>query len=227
MSNFKSCFFLAMFFATATMVCCSADAAVYTFDLACKACGTASPDFGTITTSNDSSNLKIDVELSGNLTFNGNGNGNHYALTFDLFNNPTISLVSALPTGFSLASTTAGSLTQPPFSSGSGNSAFEYGVIYDPAKGATPVSSLVFELAGLSTASVQSQLFNCTAPDGCSSNGTYNLFFASDVNNDGSTGNVGAMASAVPEPSTWAMIILGFFGVGFMAYRKKGTMRFV
>jgi PEP-CTERM motif len=29
------------------------------------------------------------------------------------------------------------------------------------------------------------------------------------------------VASAVPEPSTWAMMILGFFGVGFMAYRRK------
>jgi hypothetical protein len=27
--------------------------------------------------------------------------------------------------------------------------------------------------------------------------------------------------AAVPEPSTWAMMILGFFGVGFMAYRRK------
>jgi hypothetical protein len=27
--------------------------------------------------------------------------------------------------------------------------------------------------------------------------------------------------SAVPEPSTWAMMILGFAGVGFMAYRGK------
>ena len=27
--------------------------------------------------------------------------------------------------------------------------------------------------------------------------------------------------TAVPEPSTWAMMILGFFGVGFMAYRRK------
>jgi len=27
--------------------------------------------------------------------------------------------------------------------------------------------------------------------------------------------------SAVPEPSTWAMMILGFVGVGFMAYRRK------
>jgi hypothetical protein len=27
--------------------------------------------------------------------------------------------------------------------------------------------------------------------------------------------------SAVPEPSTWAMMLLGFGGVGFMAYRRK------
>jgi hypothetical protein len=27
--------------------------------------------------------------------------------------------------------------------------------------------------------------------------------------------------SAVPEPSTWAMMILGFVGIGFMAYRRK------
>jgi hypothetical protein len=27
--------------------------------------------------------------------------------------------------------------------------------------------------------------------------------------------------SAVPEPSTWAMMILGFFGLGFMAYRRR------
>jgi hypothetical protein len=33
--------------------------------------------------------------------------------------------------------------------------------------------------------------------------------------------------SAVPEPSTWAMMILGFLGVGFMAYRRKneGSLR--
>jgi hypothetical protein len=26
--------------------------------------------------------------------------------------------------------------------------------------------------------------------------------------------------AAVPEPSTWAMMILGFVGVGFMTYRR-------
>jgi hypothetical protein len=31
------------------------------------------------------------------------------------------------------------------------------------------------------------------------------------------------IAEAVPEPSTWAMMILGFFGIGFMAHRRKGA----
>jgi hypothetical protein len=30
-----------------------------------------------------------------------------------------------------------------------------------------------------------------------------------------------ALTSAVPEPSTWAMMLLGFAGIGFMAYRRK------
>jgi hypothetical protein len=29
------------------------------------------------------------------------------------------------------------------------------------------------------------------------------------------------VAGAVPEPSTWAMMILGFAGIGFMAYRRN------
>jgi hypothetical protein len=64
-------------------------------------------------------------------------------------------------------------------------------------------------------------------------NGTYatsysfNLF-ESDAGADGAvlfseildgTAN-GPLVTAVPEPSTWAMMILGFASVGFMAYRR-------
>jgi hypothetical protein len=34
------------------------------------------------------------------------------------------------------------------------------------------------------------------------------------------------IADPVPEPSTWAMMILGFLGLGFMAYRKRSIVRF-
>jgi hypothetical protein len=43
-----------------------------------------------------------------------------------------------------------------------------------------------------------------------------------DANNVGSPVFLSAESvAAVPEPSTWAMMILGFAGVGFMAYRRK------
>jgi hypothetical protein len=31
------------------------------------------------------------------------------------------------------------------------------------------------------------------------------------------------ITSSVPEPATWAMMLLGFAGVGFMAYRRKNS----
>jgi hypothetical protein len=34
------------------------------------------------------------------------------------------------------------------------------------------------------------------------------------------------LTTGVPEPSTWAMILLGFAGVGFMAYRRKSKPSF-
>jgi hypothetical protein len=32
------------------------------------------------------------------------------------------------------------------------------------------------------------------------------------------------LTAAVPEPSTWGMMILGFAGVGFMAYRRRNNV---
>jgi hypothetical protein len=36
----------------------------------------------------------------------------------------------------------------------------------------------------------------------------------------------GNPVSAVPESSTWAMLLLGFFGIGVMAYRRKSKQAF-
>jgi hypothetical protein len=55
-----------------------------------------------------------------------------------------------------------------------------------------------------------------------SENGTYEV----DAGGLGiGSGNfVLTAVAAVPEASTWAMMILGFVGVGFMAYRRKNHM---
>lgn len=45
-------------------------------------------------------------------------------------------------------------------------------------------------------------------------------FVMSDTIRSDNSGSF-TVSSAVPEPSTWAMMILGFCGVGFMAYRRK------
>lgn len=34
------------------------------------------------------------------------------------------------------------------------------------------------------------------------------------------------ISAAVPEPATWAMMIMGFLGIGFMAYRRKDQASF-
>ena len=61
--------------------------------------------------------------------------------------------------------------------------------------------------------------------------GKPSVFFTIDVlGPNGNSGLIGsafsgdvinAQVAAVPEPSTWAMMIVGFFGVGFMAYRRR------
>jgi len=64
-----------------------------------------------------------------------------------------------------------------------------------------------------------------------STGGNDSVFFSIDaVGLNGNTGLIGSQFSGgvinttvggVPEPSTWAMMLLGLAGVGFMAYRRK------
>jgi hypothetical protein len=57
-----------------------------------------------------------------------------------------------------------------------------------------------------------------SAPNGCPGPG---VVFSTNVTGD-NIGDPGVWAiAAVPEPSTWAMMILGFCGLGFMTYRRK------
>jgi hypothetical protein len=55
--------------------------------------------------------------------------------------------------------------------------------------------------------------------------GPSSLYYLSTFNPDGTLYNPGDLGTlkvaAVPEPSTWAMMILGFAGIGFLTYRRK------
>jgi hypothetical protein len=76
------------------------------------------------------------------------------------------------------------------------------------------------------------QLFNPANPTGNQGNGgsvylnffdTGSTFTSITFTSNGTAeefDNV-AFASAVPEPATWAMMILGFLGIGFLSYRKS------
>ena len=132
----------------------------------------------------------------------------------------------------------AGDWKASPFATGSGP-LFEFGVFFDASKDnggtngnntgvGTTFSTLTFEITGFTLDDLEA-LTGCKAASGTC--GT-DIFFASDVwnSNNGNTGFIGAdftrhsppaVNGEVPEPSTWAMMILGFFGVGFMAYRRK------
>jgi hypothetical protein len=62
-------------------------------------------------------------------------------------------------------------------------------------------------------------------------NGDPSVFFTIDVlGPNGKSGLIGSefsggvieqQVAAVPEPATWAMLLLGFAGIGFLSYRRK------
>jgi len=50
-------------------------------------------------------------------------------------------------------------------------------------------------------------------------------YYLEIAGNGGGTSGYGGNLSvaAIPEPGTWAMMLLGFAGVGFMAYRRRNS----
>jgi hypothetical protein len=178
--------------------------------------GAGSGPYGSVAvTDNGNGTLSITETLNSNYDFNRNNNAQHMALTFDL--SATTIMISSLTAGFTVNSgvlassvwtVTSGNLNNTPEGS------FDFAIIAPTAtNNPGPLSFTISDAANnLTLSSLEFAVAN---------NGDH-IFFASDLANAaGVTGGVGALASAVPEPSTWAMMVLGFAGVGFMAYRRK------
>jgi PEP-CTERM motif len=108
-----------------------------------------------------------------------------------------------------------------------GQTAFTYGIEGNQAcTNNLCGTTLEFKLFGTNIGF--STITSNSGPNGTANGGSSPIAvpFAADISFAPSdTGAIGAV-SAVPEPSTWAMMILGFLGVGFLAYRRKnGTLR--
>jgi hypothetical protein len=183
--------------------------------------GTTTP-FGTVrvTQASSGANLLFSVTLNGSYTFD---NGGFFdAFTFNLTG--STQTISGLSSGFTV-DTTLPQLQLP-------YGLFTYGIKYT-GNGAPntlsfsvtdPGQSLSPSTFALSTGCFSFNPFCIVFPNPPA-------YFSADINGDRTNGAVGAtslsvITTAVPEPSTWAMMILGFMGVGFMAYRRKNTSAF-
>jgi PEP-CTERM motif len=190
-----------------------------TVDHCTNGCSTGVQPFGTVTATQLAPGgvVTVDVQLAAPYLFQPH-NGN--SLDTFVFNpvglgGPVLSAVS-LAAGF-----VVGTNTNPQDGFGDFTAAIQF-TLQHPTTG-----FLEFTMTDAGTLSV--------ANFALSSGGSPSVFLSADISStNGNTGPVGSgpsitVFSAVPEPSTWAMMILGFVGVGFMAYRRKseGHFRFV
>jgi len=103
------------------------------------------------------------------------------------------------------------------------------------------VNGGIFHFTSINFIGMSNGLFNnISANEVTASNGltlglstgglTYNLYGDYNAGIGNGTITVGEASpqavAAVPEPATWAMMLLGFIGVGFMAYRGKSKPAF-
>jgi hypothetical protein len=196
-----------------------AQAAVLTGDLNVISSSTIAPlgtSVGVVTVTDLlGGGVSVDVNLNPDSVLFVNTGGPHTPFAFNVSpavaTTAIINITPDLVPGSGVTFTAAGSSDDTPFGTFSNgiNGTFANG------GGAGVAGPLDFTITGITTANfvVNSLGFN----------------FAADVL--GPSGGTGAVAGVfsvrgVPEPSTWAMMILGFIGVGFMAYRRKGQSSF-
>jgi hypothetical protein len=186
----------------------------YTLAVSDPAAGLLAGPYGTVEVNDAGGKLLITETLNANFAFRDASDTNHWSMTFNLDKTGTIGGIT--PVGFDVI---AGPQTNTPFGS------FAYVIDcetatckagYSAANNVTLQFTVTDAANDLTIGDITANLYN-----------SQKIYFATDIADvNGATGSVGAtqnppLTNSIPEPSTWAMMILGFFGIGFMAYRRK------
>jgi hypothetical protein len=187
----------------------ASQATVYTLTLSgCSSSCGAGP-FGTVTVTNnvtDAGSLDVFVQLAQGVQFNGAGGSNtHNSLAFDLVGSPTVTYKGL--TGEPFANSGAMSNASP-------FGPFGYSLDFTGKNGnPTGVTTLSFEIYSAAASALHPLLLGSTDYNGTP------LYFSADIYANGQTGNVAATGvpttgGGVPEPASWAMMLVGFGGLG-------------
>ena len=178
----------------------------FTIDGCSGTCGTATP-YGKLTLTDTAAGVDFDVAVLNGNQFNWNGQG-HNTFSFSLNKTITASDVTIQTAGYQ-------------FEAGGMEGTFgTFKDDVDHGANGTGTADIIFSVAGIDFANFIK-----------STDGHPNVFFAIDIlGTNGKTGVIGSefsgvviepQVAAVPEPATWAMMMLGFVGLGFMGMRKK------
>jgi hypothetical protein len=188
-----------------------ANASVYTASLnETQVGGFGSGPYGSVTVTDISGGVDVLVKLASGFNFVDTGNS-HTSFAFQLAAGSPLGTIAIIQPAGSPTYATVATAPDSPYGT------FTEGLSCTPLCGSgasnptPPPLEFTLEGAGISTASFVGN-----------SGGT---FFAADVSLSGTTGAIGAssLVAGVPEMSTWAMMVLGFCGLGFMAYRNRGA----
>jgi hypothetical protein len=194
-----------------------------TLDNCSSGCGAT--NYGTITvtgdtTSESTTGLLVDVNITAGQLHSSNG---LQTLVFDpIGTGLAVSINSSTPKFMSLGS---GSYMQDGF----GNFTWAIQSTASNQGGGPAGTGLEFTITDTSGLITFGTTASNSGPNGTANCGgsctSIDVPFALDIT-DTSTGAVGAV-SGVPEPATWAMMLLGFIGIGFMAHRRRSQLRFM
>jgi hypothetical protein len=159
--------------------------------------------------------------LSEDFSFTGSVLSASGQFTYDTTNDMVLSFDGTVSSGSSPLNNgvITGLITSgSPFAPVAGGNYYTYSNTYDPVSHTFGGDGLLFAFGAGNYGEFYNNpgvFLSTWLPDG-PSNGPGQLFIPGDA------GTLEVSAS-VPESSTWAMMILGFAGVGFMAYRRRSS----